>query len=222
MNQNLLGCCLIHWQLTIGNVNNPRGMASHYLGNTKKVIGDRFKEHQSKAGARITKIAVERGRSLVWVKGLGMADGIGNGNSRNSTATNSSALSAIRWREEMQQGQQLWLFDWLNLIHRNLENWRSLKFWDYSSISPRFGSLSGRYWLLVAGREPNCFRKNGSPASLRCSWIARSHSILVTRVRDLDGRLSPPAIIQSRLGWAWTCNHSDFRWTIPPNGSMLK
>jgi predicted GIY-YIG superfamily endonuclease len=68
LNLNLLGCCLIHWQLTIGNVNHSRNMASHYLGNTKKAIGERFKEHQSKAGARITKVAVERGRSLVWVR----------------------------------------------------------------------------------------------------------------------------------------------------------
>jgi len=43
-------------------------MVSHYLGSTKKARGDRFKEYQSQVGARITKVAVERGRSLVSVR----------------------------------------------------------------------------------------------------------------------------------------------------------
>ena len=68
MNQNKPGCYLIHWQPAIGNLNQPRGMASHYLGSTKKPIGDRLREHESKVGARITKAAVERGRSLVLVR----------------------------------------------------------------------------------------------------------------------------------------------------------
>ena len=68
MNQHKPGCYLIHWQPAIGNLNNPRATASHYLGSTKKPVGDRFKEHESKVGARITKAAVERGRSLVLVR----------------------------------------------------------------------------------------------------------------------------------------------------------
>ena len=59
---------MIHWQPAIGNLNQPRGMASHYLGSTKKPIGERLREHKAKAGARITKAAVERGRSLVLVR----------------------------------------------------------------------------------------------------------------------------------------------------------
>jgi predicted GIY-YIG superfamily endonuclease len=47
---------------------NTRGTASHYLGSTKKPVGDRFNEHQSQVGARITKAAVEQGRKLVLVR----------------------------------------------------------------------------------------------------------------------------------------------------------
>jgi putative endonuclease len=65
MNPNQPGCYLIHWQPAIGNLSNPRGTASHYLGSTKKPVGDRLREHQSKVGARITKAAVEQGRELV-------------------------------------------------------------------------------------------------------------------------------------------------------------
>ncbi|WP_377481929.1 MAG: hypothetical protein P2A85_29465 (plasmid) [Microcoleus anatoxicus] len=68
MNPNKPGCYLIHWQPAIGNLNHPKGTASHYLGSTKKPVGDRLKEHKSKVGARITKAAVEQGRELVLVK----------------------------------------------------------------------------------------------------------------------------------------------------------
>ena len=68
MNQNQLGCYLIHWQPAIGNLSNPRGTASHYLGSTKKPVSDRFNQHQSQVGARITKAAVEQGRELVLVR----------------------------------------------------------------------------------------------------------------------------------------------------------
>ncbi|MEG4007743.1 hypothetical protein QUA41_17800 [Microcoleus sp. Pol11C1] len=68
MNQNQPGCYLIHWQPAIGNLSNSRGTASHYLGSTKKPVGDRLMEHQSKVGARITKAAVEQGRELVLVR----------------------------------------------------------------------------------------------------------------------------------------------------------
>ncbi|MEG4242967.1 hypothetical protein [Microcoleus sp. AT9b-C3] len=68
MNQNQPGCYLIHWQPAIGNLTNPRGTASHYLGSTQKPVGDRLREHKSKVGARITKAAVEQGRELVLVR----------------------------------------------------------------------------------------------------------------------------------------------------------
>jgi len=68
MNQNQPGCYLIHWQPAIGNLSHPRGTASHYLGSTKKPVGDRLMEHKSKVGARITKAAVEQGRELVLVR----------------------------------------------------------------------------------------------------------------------------------------------------------
>lgn len=68
MNPNKPGCYLIHWQPAIGNPNHPKGTASHYLGSTKKPVSDRFTEHQSSLGARITKAAVEQGRELVLVK----------------------------------------------------------------------------------------------------------------------------------------------------------
>ena len=68
MNPNQPGCYLIHWQPAIGNLSNPRGTASHYLGSTKKPVGDRLMEHKSKVGARITKAAVEQGRELVLVR----------------------------------------------------------------------------------------------------------------------------------------------------------
>ncbi len=68
MNPNQPGCYLIHWQPAIGNLSNPRGTASHYLGSTKKPVGDRLREHQLKLGTRITKAAVERGRELVLVR----------------------------------------------------------------------------------------------------------------------------------------------------------
>jgi len=68
MNPNQPGCYLIHWQPAIGNFNHPKGMASHYLGSTKKPVSDRLREHKSKAGARITKAAVEQGRELVLVR----------------------------------------------------------------------------------------------------------------------------------------------------------
>lgn len=68
MNPNKPGCYLIHWQPAIGNLNHPKGTASHYLGSTKKPVGDRFLEHQSKTGARITKAAMEKGRELVLVR----------------------------------------------------------------------------------------------------------------------------------------------------------
>ncbi|MEG4407015.1 hypothetical protein [Microcoleus sp. MON2_D5] len=68
MNPNQPGCYLIHWQPAIGNLSNPRGTASHYLGSTKKPVSDRLREHKSKVGARITKAAVEQGRELVLVR----------------------------------------------------------------------------------------------------------------------------------------------------------
>jgi len=68
MNPNQPGCYLIHWQPAIGNLSNPRGTASHYLGSTKKPVSDRLREHQLKLGARITKAAVERGRELLLVR----------------------------------------------------------------------------------------------------------------------------------------------------------
>lgn len=68
MNLNQPGCYLIHWQPAIGNSTNPRGTASHYLGSTNKSVSDRFNEHQTKVGARITKAAVEQGRELVLVR----------------------------------------------------------------------------------------------------------------------------------------------------------
>ena len=68
MNPNKPGCYLIHSSPAIGNLSHPRGTASHYLGSTKKPVGDRFNEHKSKAGACITKAAVEQGRELVLVR----------------------------------------------------------------------------------------------------------------------------------------------------------
>ena len=70
MNPNQPGCYLIHWQPAIGNLSNPRGTASHYLGSTKKPVGDRFNEHQTKVGARITKAAVEQGTGVGASKDL--------------------------------------------------------------------------------------------------------------------------------------------------------
>lgn len=68
MNPHQPSCYLIHWQPAIGNLSNPRGTASHYLGSTNKPVGERLMQHQSKAGARITKAAVEQGRELVLVR----------------------------------------------------------------------------------------------------------------------------------------------------------
>jgi hypothetical protein len=94
MNANQPGCYLIHWQPAIGNLSNPRGTASHYLGSTKKPVGDRLREHKSKVGARITKAAVEQGRELVLVR-TWRGGRSGNGNLRSSTTTVCYALSAI-------------------------------------------------------------------------------------------------------------------------------
>lgn len=63
-------CYLIHFSEPIGNLNNPRGQAQHYLGCTDLTAEQRFAHHLAGYGARITRSAVRKYRvnlSLVRV-----------------------------------------------------------------------------------------------------------------------------------------------------------
>lgn len=66
-------CYLLHFDRPLGNPSNPRGQAQHYLGSTDRAIEQRFAEHLSGRGAKITRAAVERGIQLqvvrVWHEG---------------------------------------------------------------------------------------------------------------------------------------------------------
>ncbi|NLS78952.1 MAG: endonuclease [Chloroflexi bacterium] len=51
---------LLHFERPIGNPNNPRGMARHYLGSAKSVKR-RLAEHRDGNGARIMQVLAEQG-----------------------------------------------------------------------------------------------------------------------------------------------------------------
>jgi hypothetical protein len=59
---------LIHFAEKIGNVNNPRAMAQHYLGFAEGgeiALQRRMGEHADGTGAKIMRAVVERG--ITWV-----------------------------------------------------------------------------------------------------------------------------------------------------------
>lgn len=66
-------CYLLHFSRPLGNPNNPRGQARHYLGSTDRPVPERIKEHRSGRGAKITAAAVQQGIDFecvrVWTEG---------------------------------------------------------------------------------------------------------------------------------------------------------
>jgi hypothetical protein len=66
-------CYLLHFDRPLGNPNNPRGQARHYLGSTERPINQRIEEHLSGRGAKITAAAIKQGIKLncvrVWAEG---------------------------------------------------------------------------------------------------------------------------------------------------------
>lgn len=61
-------CYLIHFSKPIGNPNQPRGQAQHYLGYTTLPIKRRLEAHIKGRGARITQAAVLAGAELFVVR----------------------------------------------------------------------------------------------------------------------------------------------------------
>lgn len=60
---------LIHWEPPIGNPDNRRGQAAHYLGYTSTSLKKRLQVHKSGQGAKITKAAaLLYGRELQLVR----------------------------------------------------------------------------------------------------------------------------------------------------------
>ena len=65
-------CYLIHFEQPIGNPNEPKGMAGHYLGVTSN-LSARLLLHKHKNGSRLMEVVSER--SVSWeVAGLWRAD----------------------------------------------------------------------------------------------------------------------------------------------------
>lgn len=58
---------LLHFSKPIGNPNNPRGQAQHYLGYTKD-LERRLAEHRKGNGARLVEVFLENGVSFEVVR----------------------------------------------------------------------------------------------------------------------------------------------------------
>ena len=58
-----LWCYLIHFEQPIGNPNEPKGMAGHYLGVTSN-LSARLLLHKHKNGSRLMEVVSER--SVSW------------------------------------------------------------------------------------------------------------------------------------------------------------
>lgn len=50
---------LLHFSDKIGNLENPKGSAQHYLGYTSRSLKKRFEEHKNGIGAKITRAVVQ-------------------------------------------------------------------------------------------------------------------------------------------------------------------
>jgi len=66
-------CYLIHFDRPIGNPENSRGQAQHYLGSTVLKVEERYRQHINGRGAKITAAAIRKNISLklvrVWHEG---------------------------------------------------------------------------------------------------------------------------------------------------------
>lgn len=57
---------LLHYEETIGNPDNPRGQAQHYMGYAEETrLEERIEEHRRGQGARITRAFAENGIPFV-------------------------------------------------------------------------------------------------------------------------------------------------------------
>jgi predicted GIY-YIG superfamily endonuclease len=52
-------CYLIHFSHKIGNLDNSKGSAAHYLGYTNRSLKQRLEEHRNGSGAKITRAVVQ-------------------------------------------------------------------------------------------------------------------------------------------------------------------
>ena len=57
-------CYLLHFDVKIGNPDNPRGQAQHYLGSCKH-LPTRMQQHLRGEGARLTQVLRERNIGFV-------------------------------------------------------------------------------------------------------------------------------------------------------------
>lgn len=64
---------LLHFPDPVGNTDNPRGMARHYLGWAKDSIERRLDQHVNGQGSPLVRAAVENGADVViartWPEG---------------------------------------------------------------------------------------------------------------------------------------------------------
>ena len=58
---------LLHFSAPLGNPNNPRALAAHYIGWAQN-LDDRLKAHRAGQGCALTRAAVERGISFEVVQ----------------------------------------------------------------------------------------------------------------------------------------------------------
>lgn len=59
---------LLHFTKPIGNPDNPRGQARHYVGYCKGQVEDRIAEHKNDNGAHITAAVVAQGIEMITVR----------------------------------------------------------------------------------------------------------------------------------------------------------
>jgi predicted GIY-YIG superfamily endonuclease len=59
---------LLHFLQPIGNLNKPKGSASHYLGSTSKSLKQRFQSHHNGTGAKITSAFKKAGIDFICVR----------------------------------------------------------------------------------------------------------------------------------------------------------
>lgn len=60
-------CYLLHFTAPIGNLDNPRGQAQHYIGCTDD-LENRLHEHATGQGARITQVFAEKGIAFILAR----------------------------------------------------------------------------------------------------------------------------------------------------------